>query len=295
MMDLEVARRSTALAVALGAVLAASGAAGAEPSWTRPVDPFRIVANVYYVGSEGLSAYLIVSPQGDVLLDGTLAENAPLVERNIEKLGFKLADVKVLVASHAHSDHAGGLARLKQDTGARFWASAGDRWALEHGRHRGDTNYGVGTFPPVRVDHVLRDGETVRLGDIALTAILTPGHTPGCTTWSLPVAEAGRPLQVVFPCSTSVAGNILVGNRTYPGIVADYRTSFARLKTLKADVVLPNHPDMADLLGREARRRQGDANAFIDPGQLPKIVAATEHSFEAALARQAAAKDRRAR
>ncbi len=292
MMDLEGARRSTALIVALGAALAASSAGAAEPSWTRPVEPFRIVANVYYVGSEGLSAYLIVSPKGDVLLDGTLAENAPLIERNIEKLGFKPTDVKVLVASHAHNDHVGGLARLKQDTGASFWASAGDRWALEHGRHRGDTNYGVGTFPPVKVDHVLSDGETVRLGDIALTAILTPGHTPGCTTWSLPVREGGRALSVVFPCSTSVAGNILVGNRAYPGIVADYRASFARLKTLKADVVLPNHPDMADVLGREARRRGGDAKAFIDPGQLPKMVAATERAFDAGLAKQTAAKAR---
>lgn len=284
-----------ALVAALGAAILSAPHAGAvsasqHPAWTRPVAPFRVVGDVYYVGTEGLAAYLIVSPKGDVLLDGTLPENAPLIERNIEKLGFRVTDVKVLVNSHAHFDHAGGLARLKRDSGARLWASAGDRWALEHGRHRGDDDYGGGRFPPVAVDHVVGDGETVRLAGIALTAVLTPGHTPGCTTWSLPVRDGGRSLQVVFPCSTSVAGNILVGNRAYPTIVADYRSSFARLAALKADVVLTNHPELADVLGREKRRRAGSTDAFVDPGQLSRLVEESRRNFEAELAKQQAAR-----
>jgi metallo-beta-lactamase class B len=280
-----------ALLVAVGAAIlsaphADAGTVSVDPSWTRPVEPFRIVGDVYYVGTEGLAAYLVVSPHGDVLLDGTLPQNAPLIERNIEKLGFHLSDVKVLVNSHAHFDHAGGLAQLKRDSGARLWASAGDRWALEHGRHRGDDDYGGASFPPVSVDHVVRDGETVRLGDTALTAVLTPGHTPGCTTWTLPVQDGSRRLQVVFPCSISVAGNILVGNRAYPGIVADYRRSFARLAALKADVVLTNHPGLADVLDREARRRAGAADAFVDPGQLQRIVEEARQDFERELAKQ---------
>ncbi|MGC1305297.1 MAG: subclass B3 metallo-beta-lactamase, partial [Caulobacteraceae bacterium] len=204
--------------------------------WTQPVAPFRIVGNVYYVGTRGLAAYLITSPAGDILIDGTLAENAPLIERNITTLGVRLKDVKVLVNSHAHSDHAGGLAQLKRDTGALMMASQGDRWSLDHGRHLGDNIYGPGTFPPVPVDRVLKDGDAIRLGGVVLTPHLTPGHTRGCTTWSLPVRDAGRTLEVVVPCSLTVAGNVLVGNRTYPTIAADYRRSFARLRAMKADV-----------------------------------------------------------
>jgi metallo-beta-lactamase class B len=285
-------RRFCALFAALATAILSPSHVGAAvssqfPAWTRPIKPFRIVGNVYYVGTEGLAAYLIVSPQGDVLLDGALAEDAPLIERSIEKLGFRITDVKVLINSHAHSDHAGGLARLKHDSGARLWASDGDRWALEHGRHRGDDDYGGGSFPPVRVDRVVRDGETIRLGDIALTAVLTPGHTPGCTTWTLPAREGDRHLHVVFPSCFTVAGNILVGNRAYPAIASDYRASFARLKALQADVVLPAHPEFADVLDREKRRRVGDADAFVDRGQLQRIVEAARRAFERELSKQA--------
>ncbi len=268
---------------------AQAGVIGPTASWTRPVAPFHIVGDVYYVGSKGLAAYLITSPQGDILLDGTLAENAPLIERNIAKLGFRLKDVKLLVNSHAHSDHAGGLARLKHDTGAQMLASAGDRWALEHGRSRGDNIYAPSLFPPVRVDREIREGETVRLGDIALTAHLTPGHTPGCTSWSLPARDGGRTLQVVIPCSLTVAGNVLVGNGAYPNIVPDYRLSFARLKALKADVVLTNHPEMVDVLGRHRRQVAGQADAFVDRGALPRLVSEARADFEAELAKQAMA------
>jgi metallo-beta-lactamase class B len=256
-----------------------------EPvEWSTPVKPFRIVGNVYYVGSQGLSAYLLVSPQGAVLLDGTVEKNAGLIERNIQAVGVTLKTVKLLISDHAHNDHVGALARIKADTGARFLASAGDRWALEHGRPRGDTNYHSLNWPRVKVDHVIHDGEIVHLGDIAVTAVLTPGHTPGCTSWSTTVREGRRPLRVLFLCSITVAGNVLVGNRAYPNIVQDYRATFRRLGGLKADVVLTSHPEIADVLDREVRREAGDNNAFIDPTALATIVASASANFEKSLA-----------
>ena len=136
-------------------------AASDPPEWTRPTAPFRIAGNIYYVGTEGLAAYLITTPKGAILLDGTMEENVPAIEANIRTLGVKLSDVKILLNSHAHFDHAGGLAALKRDTGATMMAMAGDRWALEHGTHFGLTTYPRGTFPAVKVDHVLHDGEVV--------------------------------------------------------------------------------------------------------------------------------------
>ncbi len=276
-----------AMAAMLAAALSAPMPAAAQDkaSWIRPVAPFRIVGNVYYVGTEGVAAYLIVSGHRAILLDGTLAQNGSLVERNIEQLGFRLKDVKIIVNSHAHFDHAGAIARLRHDTGAIFYASAGDRWALEHGEHDSDTDYPRGHFPAVPVDRVVHDGEVVALGSVRLTATLTPGHTKGCTTWSTRVSEAGRTLDVVFPCSLSVAGNRLVGNKAYPRIAQDYARSFDTLDAMKADVVLTNHPEFADVLGREAKAKAGDRDAFIDPGLLHRIVAEARTDFQTDLAK----------
>jgi len=274
--------------VALSAPVSVMGqdkASQSDVKWTRPVAPFRIVGNVYYVGSEGLAAYLITSGHRAILLDGTLAQNAPLIERNIAALGFKLKDVKIIVNSHAHFDHAGGIAQLRRDTGAQLYASSGDRWALEHGEHDSDTDYPRGHFPKVAVDHVLSDGEVVALGGVRLTATFTPGHTRGCTTWSTKVANAGRVLNVVFPCSVTVAGNVLVGNRAYPQIADDFERSFDVLDRMKADIVLTNHPEVADVLGRQARAKAGDRNAFVDPGLLHRIVAEARADFATELAR----------
>jgi metallo-beta-lactamase class B len=272
------------LALAAGLGMAAPASAAEPPEWSTPVKPFRIAGNVYYVGTKGLAAYLIVSNQGAILLDGTTAENAPLIERNIETVGVLLHDVKRLISDHAHHDHVGALAQIKQDTGAEFLASAGDMWALEHGRVRGDTNYKPKRFAPIKVDRVVHDGETLQLGDVMLTAHLTPGHTPGCTSWSTRVQDQGRQLNVLFLCSITVAGNILVGNLPYPEIAADYRATFRKLETMKADILLPSHPDMADVIEREARREAGEADAFIDPQALPSLVADSSAAFEAALA-----------
>lgn len=273
--------------IAALAGLVASAAPAASPAeWSRPQKPFRIVGPIHYVGTEGIAVYLIKTSRGLILLDGGVQEAVPIVEGNIARLGFRLQDVKIILATHAHWDHVAGLATLKRDTGARLLASAGDRIALETGTPPSDTDYGVVKFAPVKVDAVVRDGEAVRLGDVAMTPVLTPGHTPGCTSWTLQVRENGRPLQVMFPCSLTVAGNRLVGNKGYPGIVGDFRSSFAKLRPMRADVVLPAHPEFADVIGRARRRDAGEVNAFIAPNVLPTLVAQSEEDFDEELRKQ---------
>lgn len=261
-------------------------ALAADPAeWSAPVAPFQVAGNVHYVGTEGLSAYLITTEAGAILLDATLPENAALIERNIESLGVRLTDVKLLISDHAHADHVGAMARIKHDTGARMIASEGDRWALENGRNQGDNNYGIQPFEPIRVDQVVSDGERVRLGDVELTAHLTPGHTRGCTSWSMTVNDRGTPREVLFLCSITVAGNTLVGNRAYPRIVEDYRATFAKLAVMRADIVLTSHPSVAEVLEREQQRARGDDDAFIDPALLPRLVRQFSQEFEQTLAR----------
>ncbi|MBD9377632.1 subclass B3 metallo-beta-lactamase [Pseudoxanthomonas sp. PXM04] len=260
------------------------------PEWSEPAKPFHIASNVYYVGTQGLAAYLIKSDEGAILLDATLAENASQIERNIESLGVPLREVKLLLSDHTHADHVGAMAQLKRDTGARFLASEGDRWALENGRNEGDNNYGVMPFDPIPVDEVISDGQQVRLGDVVLTAHLTPGHTRGCTSWSMTVDDRGTPRQVLFLCSITVAGNTLVGNQAYPGIADDYRATFAKLAAMRADIVLTSHPEMADVLERAARRDAGDPDAFVEPGLLSTLVKDFKAAFEDALKEQEAGK-----
>jgi metallo-beta-lactamase class B len=276
-------------AIGLTLALATPAAATDWPaSWHEPAEPFHIVGNVYYVGGKGLASYLIVSKQGDILLDGTLAENVPFIERNIAKLGFNIRDVRVLLNTHAHFDHAAGFARLKADSGAKLFASAGDRPILESGHITVDNSNDLPDFPPVKVDRVLRDGEIVQLGSIRMRTILTPGHTPGCTSWSLDVPERGRTLKIVLPCSLTSAGNKLIGNKGYPEIVADYRRSFVRLGAMKADVVLTAHPELADVLGRAARRTYDKPDAFVDTDLLPRLVSDARTQFERDLAAERA-------
>ena len=257
------------------------------PAWTRAQAPFPIAGPITYVGSEGIAAYLIKTSAGAILIDGTLAENATMVERNIAAAGVLLRDVKVILVTHAHFDHAAGVAALKRATGARVAAGARDVRALETGVPPGETSYGVIRFPPVHVDRGVRDGDKVTLGNVTLTARATPGHTPGCTTWTMQIPAKPRPLGVVFPCSVSVAGHRLIGNRAYPGIVADYRRSIAMLGTLHADIVLPSHPELADVIAKGKRRQAGDTTAFVDSTLLPKIVAKAKIAFDSDLAKQA--------
>lgn len=254
--------------------------------WNHRVEPYRIAGSVYYVGVEGISAFLITSPAGHILIDGGYEETAALILDNVRKLGFRPTDVKILLNTHAHGDHAGGLAALKAATGAKLLALAEERPALEAGRHDGEFNYEATRFTPVRIDRSLRDGEVIRLGALALTAHLTPGHSKGCTTFTLPLEEGGTRHTAIFYCSTTIGGNRLVGNRTYPEIVAAFRGSFSKLKRMEADIFLPNHPGMGDLGGKRARALRGEANPFIDPGELQRYVDKSIQDFEAGLARQ---------
>jgi glyoxylase-like metal-dependent hydrolase (beta-lactamase superfamily II) len=276
--------RMGALAVIAGMPLLL-GAAD-PPAWTRPQAPFPIAGPIVYVGSEGIAAYLIKTSAGAILIDGTLAQNAGMIARNIAAAGVRPRDVRMILVTHAHSDHVGAVAALKRMTGARVVVGDGDVRAVATGVPPGETNYGVIRFPAVHVDRAVRDGDTVRLGNVTLTARATPGHTPGCTTWTMSIAGMPRPLRVVFPCSVSVAGNRLVGNTAYPGIVGDYRRSIAMLSTLPAEIVLPSHPELADVLARGKRRAAGDAKAFIDPTLLPAIVAKARTALSAELAKQ---------
>lgn len=275
-------RKTLSTAIALFVVSCTSAAAliSQPAAWTQPVKPFKILDNVYYVGTRGLASYLIVSDDGAILLDGTLAENAGHIEESIHALGFDIKDVKIILNSHAHFDHAAGIARLKRNSGAKVMAMEEDRPALENGRQEGDTNYGGAVFPAVKVDRSLKDGDVVAIGGVKMVAIATPGHTKGCTTWTMDATDNGATRRVVFPCSITVAGNILVGNKSYPGIAEDFRRTFERMASLEADVVLPAHPEFAEVFEREARQEAGDKDAFVDTGLLPRMVKRSEAAFE---------------
>ena len=272
----------------IGSILLTSLSSSAAPlklpdDWTQNTQPFQITENIYYVGTHGLAAYLLASGHQALLIDTGLPENTEQIEQNIKQLGFKLSDVKIMVTSHAHWDHVGALARIKQDTGAKLIAMQQDVKALEIGKPIGENTFQTIPFTPVKVDKVIHDGEVVKLGKLKLKATLTPGHTPGCTTWSTEIKSNGKNLTVVFPCSLSVAGNVLKNNHQYPNIVADYRKSFERLKNMKADIVLTSHPEVADVLGNKARKDAGQTNAFIQPEKLSSIVKDAEMAFEKSL------------
>ena len=271
----------------LAALCSVAMAQSRRAAWNKPFPPFHLLGNIYYVGAAGVSSFLIVTPAGDMLLDGGLEETAPQIERNVTKLGFRMQDIKYLLNSHAHYDHCGGLGALKKASGAVMVASAGDKTTLETGHQ---LSYGKGQsaawFPPVKVDRVLRDGEAISLGGVTMTARLTPGHTKGCTTWTAPIGASGRVYRVVFDCSTTVAGNDLVRNAKYPAIVADYRHSFATLRSLPCDVFLGPHPEFFDMADKVRELAQGKAEAFAVPGELQRFVDESERDFDAALVSQ---------
>jgi metallo-beta-lactamase class B len=278
--------RISLLSAALAVTAVTAAAQAWPPSWLRPAEPFRLADNLYYVGSEGLSAWLITTPKGHILIDAPMEQNVAQIEANIRKLGFKVEDIEVLLNSHAHFDHAAGFARLKKDSGAILAASAGDREALEKGIYPGSEDVAVLRFPSVKVDHVLKDGDTVRHGGMVLTANITPGHSPGCTTWTFPLKVDGKVRKVVYYCSTSVAANRLAPKEQYKGIVADYRKSFAMLGKMKADIFLAPHNEQFDLDAKRARLKPGAPNPFVDPAELGRMVAESRTAFEKACAEQ---------
>lgn len=278
--------RGLAAAAALASLTGCT--VGKGLSWIAPTPPFQIADDLYYVGSKGVSAFLVKTPEGAILIDGGMPKGEKRIEKSLATLGFKPTDVKILLNTHAHFDHAGDLAALKRDTGATLAASAGDREALEKGVYVGSEGSKLMRFPPVKVDRVLADGDVVTLGGVSLTAHVTPGHTAGCTSWTFPVKVDGQTKQVFVSCSTSVGVNRLVSRTKgpqYPGIVADYEKTFARLKGFKADIFLAPHNEQFGMAEKRARLGKGP-NPFVDPNELQVRVAASEAEFRAALAKQ---------
>jgi metallo-beta-lactamase class B len=260
-------------------------------SWNKPVAPFRIAGNLYYVGAIEITSYLITTPEGHFLLDGGFVETAPQIEHNIAELGFKLTDVKFLLNSHAHYDHAGGLAELKKVTGAKFLASEGDAPLLRSGGH-GDFRFGdTLTFPPIAPDQIVHDGEAIRLGNQMVVAHLTPGHTKGCTTWTTKIRDGDKVYDVVFVGSQSALDYKFGGQESYPGITADFEKSFALLNHLPCDIFLASHGSFFHFVEKHERLLRGDANAFIDPNGYKAYLRGSEQEFRNKLAQQKAAQN----
>lgn len=282
------------LVLAVLAALAVPGAARAQDAqeriaWNRPFAPFSIIGNVYYVGTEGLSAFLITGPRGHVLIDGGLPESAPIIAANIKALGFNLRDVRYLLINHTHFDHAGGLAELKRLTGAQLVATPGQTADLASGRTIGRPQ--LAGFPPVRIDRYVKDGDRLTLGPIILTAIHSPGHTRGGVSWAIKIA--GK--RVLFATSLTVAGQNVIDDPAYPQAAADFRATFARLKRERADIFVNFHPDFFNMAQRRAAQRGGKADAFVEPTELRRQVDAAENAFQQELTRQRAARPARVR
>ena len=271
---------------------AALGFGQADPtsrSSNQPVPPFRIAGNLYYVGANEVTSFLITTPAGHFVIDGGFAETAPQIERNIAQLGFNIRDVKYLLAGHAHFDHAGGLAELKKLSGAAVVASRGDADLLKNGG-RGDFRFGdTLPFPAVSVDRVIGDNETIALGGQKLTARLTPGHTKGNTTWITEIDDGANHYHVVFAGSPTALDYQLIGHESYPGIAGDFEKSFATLKQLPCDIFLSSHGSLFDFAKKRERLMRGEKpNPFVDPQGYKRFVTDFEQEFRAKLAKQKA-------
>jgi metallo-beta-lactamase class B len=277
------------LGLILGLPLASSALAQDSPDWTEPFPAFHIAGNLYYVGSKGLANYLVTTPQGNILINSDLESNVPMIEASIEKLGFKFKDTKVLLISHAHWDHDAGSAKIKEMTGASYMVMDADVPVVESGG-KSDFQYGNRPgflYPAAKVDRVLHDGDEVRLGGAVLVAHLTPGHTKGCTTWTMKVTEGGKTYNVVIVGSPNVnPGYKLIHNENYPRIAQDYERMWNVLKSLPCDIFLGAHGGYFGLEEKYPLMKDGGANPFIDPGGYKKFVAQREQDFRTELAKQ---------
>jgi metallo-beta-lactamase class B len=254
--------------------------------WNQPLKPYRIISNVYYVGTNYLASFLITTDEGNILINPDYKESVPLIRRSVEELGFRFSDTKIILISHAHDDHAAGCALAKRLTGARLMVMKADVAEIEAGG-AGDFQYASQHWPPVKVDHVLHDEEQVRLGGTTLTAHLTPGHTKGYTTWTVEVADGGRLYHVVIVGSPNVnPGYKLVGNAKYPGIADDYEKTFRVLKGLPCDVFLGAHGVYYDMDDKLKRLRTGGHNPFVDPEGYRAYISDREQAFQAELSAQ---------
>ncbi len=255
--------------------------AQAQDNWEAPFPPHQMIDNVWYVGTEGLATYLITTDAGHILINTDFERTVPALKANVEALGFRFEDIEIILGSHAHGDHMPGDALAKELSGAQVMAMEQDVPLLQAMRAGGKEH---------PIDRVLHDGDTVELGGTVLTAVLTPGHTPGCTTWTLQVEENGMPYNVAIACSYGAnAGYVLVDNAEYPGIAEDYRATYAKVRTLPVDVFLGSHGFFYDLAGKYAKlqsRAAGAPNPYIDPEGFLMHVGQVEANFENMLQEQ---------
>ena len=262
----------------------------AEADFIKPIAPFKIADNLYYVGSRGLASYLIVTPAGDILINSNMANSPALIEKSVEQLGFHFTDIHILLISHAHWDHDAGSAEVKRLTGAKYMVMDADVPVVESGGLK-DFAYSKEPYPKAKVDRVLHDGDQVRLGKAVLVAHKTPGHTRGCTTWTMRTTDHGKPVNVLIVGSWNVTPGFRLIDKpgkpaSYPGILADYRKTFAVMKTLSCDIFLGAHGDYFNMLAKLERAKAGDQNVWIDPGGYRAALADREHAFETELQRQ---------
>jgi metallo-beta-lactamase class B len=266
--------------------LFAAGTLLAQSDWDEPFPPHRIADHLYYVGSKGLATYLITTGKGHILINSGFERTVPIIRANVETLGFKFSDIKILLASHAHSDHVEGHALIQELTGARVEVMEGDDKVISGGG-RGQYLYHE-IWRPCKVDRVLRDGDTVTLGEATVTARLTPGHTRGCTTWTMQATDAGKPLNVVIIGSPNVnPGYQLANNTSYPEIAEDFARTFRLLNALPCDIFLGAHGSYYGMEAKVARlQKDPKTNPFVDSEGYRAYVANREDAFRETLRQQ---------
>ncbi|WP_309603832.1 subclass B3 metallo-beta-lactamase [Phenylobacterium sp.] len=274
----------------MAAALAFSGSnpAQAAPHDNDPMAPFEIADGVYYVGASDIASYLFKTKGGLILLDGGYDTTAPQILANIRTLGFDPKAIKILLSTHGHLDHAGGLAQLKRETGATLYASPLDGALMARG---GKGDFGLkdrAPYPPVTPDRTLVDGQAISLGGVTMTAHLTPGHTRGCTTWTLPVRVAGRLRQALILCSNSILPpyRLDAAHESYPGIAADYEKSYAFWRSAPCEVFLGSHGIFFDMQAKRAALLAGKTDAFVDPAGCKTWFDKGYVDFKATLASQ---------
>ena len=253
--------------------------------WDEPADPIRIVGPLYFVGTQGLSAWLFATSEGLILLNTGTPKSGPLIADSIRKLGFKPEDVRILINGHGHSDHAGAFAYFKELSGAQVAIMEPDVAMVEDGG-KSDFHYGhdwqVMGQPPVKVDRVLRDGDTVRLGEVVLTAHLTPGHTRGSTTWTTTLVDNDKAYVIAFPDGCGFNPGYRVSNRnpSYPDMEGDYRRTLHTLEMLRPDIWGGHHTEYFDLVGKRERAKREGVAAWVDPEGYRRFVAGKRAAFE---------------
>ncbi|HYV36568.1 MAG TPA: subclass B3 metallo-beta-lactamase [Gemmataceae bacterium] len=271
---------------ALALVAAALGQGPAE--WHEPFPAHKIMGNTYYVGTKDLATYLITTPDGHILINSSFERTVPMIQKSVESLGFKMTDVKIILASHAHSDHVAGHALLQKVTGAKVFVMKGDDQVIASGG-KGQYFYTTDRWSPCKVDRVLADGDEVKLGGVTLVARLTPGHTRGCTTWTWKAEDGGKKYDVVVIGSPNVNNGFqLVNNKDYPEIATDFAKTFEILKSLPCDVFLGAHGAYYGMVEKHALLKKGKADAFVNPEGYKKYVAQKEQEYRRTLTNQQA-------